>query len=253
MITHGHTVENKKSKEYRAWEDMRQRCYNKNNASYKNYGGRGITVCDRWNESFENFLEDMGYGGDKWLDRVDNNEGYSPENCQWRTPSEQLNNTRRNVVIEYDRKRMTMAEWAIFRKINPITLQYRISHDWPVGEALEYTDSDRIENQLIEFNGEKLCFMDWCKKLGVKESTMRARFARGWSLDRALTPNVQKRKSSYELNGIKKPLNKWCEHYNMSYNRVKSRVSEGWTLKEALEIAPRVGTAQYNIKSARIE
>jgi hypothetical protein len=76
---------------YGRWAAMKQRCYNKNNTNYKNYGARGIKICDRWLKSFVNFLEDMGEPPSKnySLDRIDNNKGYFKENCRWATPTQQ--------------------------------------------------------------------------------------------------------------------------------------------------------------------
>jgi hypothetical protein len=84
------------TKEYTSWSNMRRRCYDKNNKSYKNYGGRGITVCDRWNDSFLLFIEDMGEKPsiDYSLDRIDNNKGYSKENCRWADRTTQNKNQR---------------------------------------------------------------------------------------------------------------------------------------------------------------
>jgi hypothetical protein len=82
--------------EYHAWESMKQRCYNKRHASYSDYGGRGITMCDRWLESFENFFSDMGKkpSAHHSIDRRDNDGNYDPSNCRWATDSEQRRNKR---------------------------------------------------------------------------------------------------------------------------------------------------------------
>lgn len=92
---HGHLVNKKQSSTYTAWRNMKSRCFNTNNSYYHLYGGRNIGVCDRWLESFEFFLQDMGEKPiGMQLDRVDNDLGYWPENCRWVTPHEQGCNRR---------------------------------------------------------------------------------------------------------------------------------------------------------------
>ena len=81
---------------YKTWDSMIGRCYHKTNASYKNYGARGITVCQEWLDDFANFLRDMGNKPEgHTLDRIDNDKGYSKDNCRWATWSEQIRNQRR--------------------------------------------------------------------------------------------------------------------------------------------------------------
>lgn len=112
---------------YRSWRQMRGRCNNKNDKGYKNYGGRGIKICDRWND-FENFLEDMGERPiGKSIDRVDVNGDYLKENCKWSTPIEQANNMRNNVYIEYNGKSQTLSMWSRELNIPRPTLQHRIN------------------------------------------------------------------------------------------------------------------------------
>ena len=97
VITHNDS----NSKEYRAWQNLKNRCSNSNCSQYKNYGGRGIKVCVRWEKSYENFLKDIGRAPSRIhsIDRVNNNGNYSPKNCKWSTHKEQAHNQRKTVVF----------------------------------------------------------------------------------------------------------------------------------------------------------
>lgn len=100
--------------EHSVWSDMKWRCYNKNDYWYKNYGGRWITVCDEWANSFETFNSDMWpRPSDKHsIDRIDVEWNYCKENCKWATRSEQNNNKRNSNIIEYQWKRLTITQWS---------------------------------------------------------------------------------------------------------------------------------------------
>lgn len=128
--THGMTH----TTEYTIWAGILDRCYRKNNEAYPRYGGRGITVCDRWRESFENFYTDMGErpAREYSIDRINNDLGYSPDNCRWATGIEQCNNTRRNHILEFGGERLTVTQWARKLGIQRSTLNDRVQRGWPV-------------------------------------------------------------------------------------------------------------------------
>lgn len=135
--THGRT----KSPEYSAWRSMRCRCHNPDYFGYKNYGARGIVVCERWRDSFENFLADMGErpSPDHSLDRNDNSGPYSPENCVWATAREQINNRRNTRFLTLDGVTKPLTEWARDLNISRQTIASRIRYGWPVERILTAT------------------------------------------------------------------------------------------------------------------
>ena len=113
-VTHGATRQGAAVPEYVPWCAMKQRCADPNRSNFKFYGGRGITVCERWRSSFENFLADMGPrpSPKHSIDRIDNDGNYEPSNCRWATQREQCRNTRGAPLIEAFGERLTAAEWS---------------------------------------------------------------------------------------------------------------------------------------------
>jgi hypothetical protein len=134
-LTGRHTVE------YTAWMQMKGRCLNPRNHAYADYGGRGISVCERWlgDDGFANFLADMGEKPTPKhsIDRIDNGKGYSPDNCRWASRIEQANNKRNNVWLEHDGVRLTLPQWARRLGMSASTLYQRVVvKKWPPGDAI---------------------------------------------------------------------------------------------------------------------
>ena len=127
-------------KEYDVWSAMLQRCSNPKNKSYKNYGGRGVKVCERWRgrEGFSAFLSDTGSrpSAQHTLERMDNNGDYSLENCQWASRKTQGNNTRRNRILSLNGTIQTLQQWADSVGVNGSTLASRLSTGKTLKEAL---------------------------------------------------------------------------------------------------------------------
>jgi hypothetical protein len=125
-----------KTPEYDCWNSMIGRCLRPRHPRFYDYGGRGITVCKRWLK-FENFLEDMGKRPKGLeLDRINNDRGYSPDNCYWRTKTEQMNNTRHNRVLEYQGIRRTVSEWSKITGIHHSIIRSRLNYGWSIERIL---------------------------------------------------------------------------------------------------------------------
>ena len=121
------------SRLYQIWSGMKARCLNVNAANYADYGGRGISICSEWLESFTAFEEwalQNGYRDDLTLDRKDNDGPYCPSNCQWATMKVQSNNRRNGRIITYNGESHTLAEWVDITGINYNTLHSRLRRGW---------------------------------------------------------------------------------------------------------------------------
>lgn len=121
------------------WNDMYRRCNKPTHKRYDDYGGRGITVCEEWNNSFEEFYYwaiSNGYNNSLTIDRIDNDKGYSPNNCKWSTYEEQANNKRSCHYITYNGETHTIKEWGKINNINPTTIRTRIHAGWNEIDAI---------------------------------------------------------------------------------------------------------------------
>ena len=120
---------------YSRWTNMKDRCRNKRNIRFHRYGGRGIGICKKW-ESFDNFYYDMGDPPcGMTLDRIDNNKGYSKENCRWATYKEQQRNMHNSIFLEFNGIKKHMYEWADQLKIKRGTLYTRLRRGWSIEKS----------------------------------------------------------------------------------------------------------------------
>lgn len=126
---HGHAgPSGTRSGEYVSWSSMIQRCTNPKNRSFKNYGGRGVTVCSEWLASFDQFLADMGSRPDGYsLDRIKSDKGYEPTNCRWASEETQQNNRRNNRVLTVNGKEMTASQFSELTGIPSRTILNRLA------------------------------------------------------------------------------------------------------------------------------
>lgn len=129
---------NQRTRTYRTWNSMLSRCNTATCKEYKNYGGRGIKVCDEWMD-YSAFLKDMGIRPDKMtLDRIDVNGNYCKENCRWATKIEQENNRRNTIYLVRNGERITMANFVRLVGVTRSKVEWRLRKGWSVAEVEEY-------------------------------------------------------------------------------------------------------------------
>lgn len=198
---------------YSTYRSMMDRCYRKGAANYSRYGGRGITVCDEWQdiETFAVWCEHSGYKQGLTIDRIDVNGNYCPSNCRWATRKQQANNRANTVYVTIDGITKTISEWAEFSGLSRKTINSRYC-DGVRGVFLlhkaedttfkkgynrykngkHYYDFGTKENKnnnpiKVRYNEEEHTYSEWSDILGIKEKTLRSRVRRGIGLDGTYT------------------------------------------------------------------
>ena len=181
-------VNGKKTKLFMTWDSMRQRCTNSNHANYKDYGGRGIDVCPEWLNDFEAFHDwsmANGFSDDLSIDRIDNDKGYSPDNCRWVDAKTQIRNRRNTVTYNWKGSEYTLAELGELTGINKMTIKSRLNRGCSLEEALSPDVSTSV--LLMTYKEETKPIKQWCKELGLNYATVRNRHYKGWTDEEALT------------------------------------------------------------------
>jgi hypothetical protein len=165
---------------YRQWQSMIQRCYNQDNTRYLRYGGRGVTVCDRWRSSFDAFYADMGDAPDgASIDRIDNDKGYEPSNCRWATPQEQANNRSTNIVIHHDGKSMTIAEWARYLDLPYHWVKHRYNRGYKPPQLFSREHLPYRNAKTYLYEGKQVTMKELSSITGIKLQTLYARLYAG--------------------------------------------------------------------------
>lgn len=187
--THGLSRYNgKKTKLFMAWDAMKRRCTNPLHKNYKDYGGRGITVCEEWMNSFQAFHDwsmANGFADDLSIDRIDNDKGYSPTNCRWVDAKTQIRNRRNTVTYEWKGQHYTVGELGELSGVNKQTIKSRLTRGCSVAEAIEAVKG--TGELILTYKGETKPIKQWCTELDLHYPTVRNRHYRGWSDEEALT------------------------------------------------------------------
>jgi hypothetical protein len=184
---------------YRRWVSMLHRCRNPKAKDYGRYGGRGITICDRWLD-FDSFAIDVGLppaGGKPSIDRIDNNGPYSPDNCRWSMNRAQCRNKRNNRRVTLDGATRTVTEWAEVLGISKGTIAYRIRCGWSPREALtRFSKRESYSTgqaRHFQYQGRDMTATELSALCGVPATTISQRIRFGWSIEKAVaTPTLQR-------------------------------------------------------------
>lgn len=238
---------------YTTWNNMIRRCYDPANRAYHNYGGRGITVCDRWRENFANFYADMGDppSNEHTLDRINNDLGYSPENCRWATRKQQTRNTRRNRKITWQGETKSIADWAEDQRLLNLCLCAQVLNDrirlgWSVEEAFT---TPLVNGKVVTFQGETLSMMDWSRRLGATANVVSKRLRDGWSVSEAITTPLGKcrKKSIYATKNEYK--NSWRRRRRAQSKAIHPKPTERWLTLSDEELEKLVWTKSIQLLS----
>ena len=188
------------SAEYRVWSAIKQRCQNPNHPQWKDYGGRGIELCARW-QNFDNFFTDMGTrpSSKHTIDRFPDNDGdYEPTNCRWATRKSNSRNRRNNRKLTYDGRTMPITAWAEETGIPRETISSRLRSDWPVEEALTTPPTPQKSYRrrtkrmrLIKIGRRTKHIAAWARESGIPESAIRFRLRKGWSPQDAISKPIR--------------------------------------------------------------
>ncbi len=227
MIKHGMSHK----KEYNTWYAIKRRCYNKNNKAYPYYGGRGIEVCDRWLQSFDNFFLDMGFApsNNHSIERINNDGNYEPINCMWATKKEQCNNRSNTIYVKHKGENRLLSEWAKL-----YSLSYKLVHKrYKSGWDLEDIFSISSKPISFEYNGQNKTLMEWSAISGIPYKTLRNRFNYGWSAKQILKDD------RIIIDGIKMSIAKAEKVLKLPKSRLTLRLKRGYSLEEAIMIPPR--------------
>ena len=179
--------------EYNAWTGMHERCDRPESPGFKNYGGRGIKICPEWQDSFEAFYRDLGSKPTPQhsIDRIDNDKGYSKENCRWATRSEQQRNTRTNRLLTINGQTKCLEDWSSFYGIKPSSALGRIERGWPLEKAFSTPVSTKNKTRLYKIGVEEKTLLQWAQFAGVKKDLIRYRLQTGWTLEEAVGLKVK--------------------------------------------------------------
>lgn len=239
---------------FHTWYSMMQRCYNEKHHNYHRYGERGIIVCKEWHEP-KNFIEwAHSTVGEKYdsltLDRIDNDKGYSPENCRWATKKQQARNRSTTRYETIDGIRKPLSEWCEEYGIEYYVVLSRCNElGWSIEDAVKtpkFKASPKSEKKngvrrnariLVEIDGVSKNVSDWCKIYGLDRSTIYGRIRNGIDPQKAILggkPRAYNNMRYIEYNGETHYLKEWADILGMNVTTLNQRFRYGWSVEKSL-------------------
>ena len=210
---------------------MKQRCYNPNFKRYKDYGGRGITICDEWLDNrikFYEWSENNGYTSELTIDRIDYNGNYEPNNCRWVTYAEQANNRKDNVYIEYNGEIKTQSQWSKELGVSIGGIKNRLEKGKDILDGFD-------PQKYIKINGEIHTAKEWESISGIPKSTILSRIKIGWKNEDLLKPKIKKGNIKYmEIEGECHTMDEWCKIIGINRSSFRTRINKGLKGKELI-------------------
>jgi hypothetical protein len=231
--------------ERKVWEDILSVCYNKSDKKYSNFGNRGITVCDWWKDSFENFYNDMGPSPDhkhkvvrKHMSKI-----YEPGSCKWKPIYSEPGSYKVKPSYEYNGRQLTLLELAETPEAKAKNLIYTdlysriVRCGWTVERAFntKMGSLERKSTCFVTHNGVTKSIREWATEYKIPYHTLYGRLMQyGWSFEKATTVSI-KTETTFTHNGITKKVSEWAKEYNKNYTRLYNRLMcYGWSFERAM-------------------
>lgn len=180
-LTKFHRHKESHTKLHDTWSRIKQRCLNPNNKSYVNYGGRGITICKEWSESYESFRDwslNNGYADNLSIDRIDVNGNYEPSNCRWANAKQQANNRRSNLSVTYNGKTKTLKQWSEIFDLSYSVLSRRYKTGLRGSELFAPLETKYMP-KVVYYNGESHNLAEWARIYNLNRRTVQERYNKG--------------------------------------------------------------------------
>lgn len=230
------------SRLHQCWYAMMRRCYWEGHSAFPNYGGRGIGVCEQWHDAsrFQDWALANGYAEHLQIDRIDNDKGYSPENCRWVTVVEQRRNQRRQRVLTALGETKPLIDWVADERcrVSFSALCHRIEAGWEPDDVVLLAEGER--QMRYECFGERKTLREWAQdgRCVCGHETLRARVQRDkWPLERALTRVPRKASKRHKAFGMENTLREWStdKRCRVNFRTLKSRVyNYRWPVEAAI-------------------